>query len=264
MQAETYIMRKFFSYLPLIVLPVFGAFGFVLRRLELRTVFDPVTGLAERFSPTSLTLLFLSLAVTLGVVLFFASRQKKEADQVEFYPKSVFLRALMGILALVSLIAVLLNGLESLPIVRGIPQVLWLIFGTLSGLGLLGITLFPRRRALPYLFLLPILFVLFWLTTFYLSHSLNPVILRYSYAVLAKVFILLSFYYLARFTYGRGKPRATLAMISLSVYFTGTTLADGPGILQQIVLVGFVLILLIFQAVLLQNYMERDVPCAML
>lgn len=247
-----------------------GAVGFGLRKWQLSTGFEPDTGLAIPGSPAATALLVWSAVMLVGLIALCWDRKGPRMCENAFQAKgnTLFLTAcVMGaFLLLISAAAeavTLSAGYQGvlytnnsrisqftskfLPPLRlalcagGVPcTLLWVRQLSQEG---------EKRRESLALLELCLLFC-FWLISDYQIRAADPVIMDYLYEVFAIVAAVMAFYYLAGYSFQVGKPRRTLVLCLLAVYFSMVTLADGHE-LSDTVRFGFVVLFMTGHAALI-------------
>ena len=240
---------------------VLGGAGFLLRRWELSTAFEP-SGLVTSGMPATMALTVLSILAAVLCAAAGSALRKQDLGRfddlfaLEGRPAllsglvlSAFLLLAGAALELVQIPAsyraavdgLMANGTGSPILAAFLPAALALL-SLLSGIGIL---LAARKRARgqsvgPYsgLLLAPGFLGCLWLIAAYQSRAGDPVVQDYLYELLAIMCVLLSSYYLASFSYEDGKAGRCLCFSLLAVYFSITTLADGHD-WSSMVLYGF-------------------------
>ncbi|MCL2827715.1 MAG: hypothetical protein FWD99_03165 [Oscillospiraceae bacterium] len=244
-------MRKTGFIMALLAL-LSGATGWLLRRHEVATIFDPYTGLAETWTPVSLALILLSGAT---VLLLFAlsrtvSNQSVATFQMAFDGSSflTFLIRLSGftLLALTALFIWAIN--------EALRDWFWAISASLAGLCLLDMSLRGRRgHSVAITSVVPVLWLCMWLVFSYIDHATNPTLLAYIYYFFALAGLILGFYHVAGFAFGLGNPKGLLFSNSVAVYFTAVTMGDAHSPLRRGIFLALALILLVYQLLLGRN-----------
>ena len=107
--------------------------------------------------------------------------------------------------------------------------------------------------------LVPVLFCCLWLVTAYRVQAENPIRWSYAPASLAIIALLVAFYYVAAYFFGRAKPGRCMFALQMAVYLSMVTLIDGHSI-GEVLLFGIgaaACLCIIF--VLVKNAM-KDIP----
>ncbi len=236
-------MRKSAVIMPLAFL-LAGVLGFFVRRQELATVFDSVTGLAERYAPITVLLICLSAAVILSslvIAIVVSSRHKADKDYSRaFAPGSFSYVGLSFILGLGWLAAVVLRfiRLRSSGIITIIDWI-FILLAVLSAVSviILAMGAYTRRRGagMTVFSVIPSLFFCFWLIILYKDNATNPVLLDYCYECLAIAGAALSFYFGAGYAFRKSAPGWTLFSYLVTIFFCVIVLADGIGLPSQLI-----------------------------
>lgn len=222
-----------------------GLAGFLLRRRELATAFEPDTGLAIWGTPATYGLIALSLGMILLLTLLCRTKADfpDGADQAfaakgnTLYAAGMVCAALLaaaaGVLILMSLPAALDDALGrdlSTPYLTVLPLALFGGLALVSGgcLFRLGRNYYrgegkAARSTVP---LMPAYTCCLWLIVAYQVRSGDPVLLDYVWELLAVMAVLLATYFLAGFSFGRGKAGRTLVFCLFYPYLALVTLAD--------------------------------------
>ena len=237
-----------------------GVGGFALRRWELATAFEADTGLPIAGAPATMALIALSAVV--AVVLLVLSLGKYpdfEGCDMAFRAGGNTLYALAGVLSAFLLLAA--GGVSVLEFVRGDNQVYTRLIvagmAVLSGFCVLATVQnhFREQGKGKYsiYLLIPAFTFCVWLIAAYQVRAGDPVQLDYVYELFAIIAGLLALYFIAGFSFEKGKPVPTVFFSLLAVYFSITTLADEHD-WSTVLLYGFtILYLLTNSAVLLYN-----------
>jgi len=247
-------MRKIGFIMALLAL-ISGVAGWLLRRQEVATIFDPYTGLAEAWAPVSLALMILSGITVL--LLFIVSRTLPNQNVTTF-------RAAFDGSPLLAILIILLSlGLTALAVGAmggALRDWVWAVGAALSGLCLLYMSLRGGSgRNVAITSVVPVLWLCMWLVFAYIDHATNPTLLYYVYYFFALAALILGFYYMTGFAFGLGNPKGLLFSGSAAVYFTAVTMADGHALLQRGILLALALILLLYQLLLTWNLSRAPV-----
>lgn len=212
---------------------VFGAAGAALRIWELATAFEPVSGLPVPGAAASLALMLLSVlfAALSGALVWRTCRgtPAKDFDAAFACESSGYITAVVAAAAL----PVCAAGFLVFNVVRHtvnvshlLPAVLFaLSAGSLVSVGRnnyrrLGQGRFNRSLLLP-----PFAFCCQLILT-YQAQAGNPVVRDYAYLLLALIATVLGLYFMAGFSFEKGRPGLFLWSAGLAVYFSCVTAAD--------------------------------------
>lgn len=245
----------------------FGAAGLALRQLQLHCGFDasglPVSGSVFQWALPLCTLLFL-LCLTLALA---GLRGKVPALT---YDEAFRRKNCSGYMTAVVLCAALLLAglpLSCLAYLRHeLPNPVHLVLALLMaacgwGLILLGRSNYRDLGQGRYSgrLLLPAYTGALWLILSYQQVSGDPILQNYIYRLLAIIFILLTFYFMAGFAFEKGRPLVTLWVALGAVYFCLVTLLDDQDWRTVAYLAAFALYSAVHSIVLLYNLtVERE------
>ena len=246
--------------MPLVAL-IAGAGGFLIRRNEINTVFDTVTGLARRGSDVTLMLIALSAVFLLAVLIFSLIASSKYTSPPEFenafgtdtiaYP---LLFSLLGIAWLGASVKYFIDAYAD-----GIFPVIELFFSLLSALSAISVIFFavevfqnPQCKSKFLLSVIPSLFLCFWLILLYRNNASNPVLLSYCYQCLAIITSALGFYFTSGFVFGKTAPGKTAFFCLASVFFCFITLADNISVGTKIIFAAIIGLNLIHASMLIR------------
>lgn len=245
-----------------------GAVGFALRKWELATAFEPGTGLPISGMPATITLAVWSAAI--AAALFLLCRDCKERLP---YDRAFAAEGNSLYLTAAVLSAFLLLASAGAEIVT-FPITYQAALSAESSGSRLALTLPPLRIGLCVLGFLCVLMIagnlyrakgrgkeslpllglclLFcvWLISDYQGRAADPVILDYVYEVFAIISSLLGIYFIAGYSFQTGKPRRTILLSLLGVFFSMVTMADRHS-LADLLRYGFAVVFLTAHAVLL-------------
>ena len=244
-----------------------GGAGFALRRWELATAFEPDTGLPIAGAPATMALIALSVAV--AAVLLALSLLGKY-PRFQGYDQAVrgernTLYALAGGLSAFLLIGA--GGLMAYEFVQGINQlytrlivavmavasgacVLVTVQGNFKGTG-------QGKYSVPLL--IPAFAFCVWLIAAYQVRAGDPVQLDYVYELFAIIAGLLGLYFIAGFSFDKGRCVPAVFFSLLGVYFSLTTLADEHD-WATLALYGFTILYLLASSALLLYNAARPAP----
>ncbi len=208
-----------------------GAVGAVLRRVELATVFDPISGLPTPNAPVSVALTVLTaLALVAAVAVALTARRKCEAPESfrEAYPvKSPLTFGVMAVLgAVVTVCAALtFRGMRAgywILNLAGPAAAAFVLLMALAGCGMI-LMAWGGRGSLDKAFLrlgsvMPALLCCYWMVAWYRVNAGNPVLLEYACPCLAFAAGAMGAFYGAGFAFGRRNLTATLWLSLMAVY----------------------------------------------
>ncbi len=227
-------MKKSF-FLPGLAL-LLGVVGFFLRLWELSTAFEP-NGLPIPGAPATIALICLSVAVlvVLGLLSFRLCRGKAALTCAQ-----AFTCPLASYITLNVICAALLLGAGAIAVMNYVAQAdqqpSHLLVGGLAAASGVCILLSGKKNyrkegdfRFNGLLLVPPFFACLWLVVVYQFRAGDPIILDYVYQILAIISILLALYFMAGFSFEKGRPILTLWACGLGIYFSFVTLADGHG-----------------------------------
>ena len=243
-----------------------GVAGFFLRLSERLNVFDAITGLPERNSATTYTLMILSAAVVLGVLLFairVAAKHKALPGFESAFGTDPFAYPVVFILIGIGWLVGTFLYFSSLNAYGEVvaTDIIFLIFSALSAV---SVTFFAiemyqdSRRNAPYaLSVVPTVFMCFWLIFVYRYNASNPVLLSYIYQSLAIIASALSFYFTSGFLYGKPAPGKAVFSYYAAIYFCIVTLADNHPIGITIIIFALIATNLVHSTMLLWNLQSK-------
>lgn len=224
-------MRKYL--LPPVAALVFGAAGLGLRLWGLKTAFEWGTGLPIPGTPATPSLIALTVAalLLLGGLLWRMCHRAPNLDyDAAFYfpnPAAVTADVLCAFLLLGASLLGLWEFWNSFQRNLAYPILSLLLLGAGICVLLVGRDSYRGRFRGRYrggLLLPPYAFCL-WLILSYQAQAGNPVLLDYVYRLLAIICALLGLYFIAGFSFEKGKPLPTLCFGLAAVYFSCVSLA---------------------------------------
>lgn len=259
-------MRKLSYFIPLLSL-LAGGVGFYLRRVELDTAFEPVTGLAIRgdTSTTVLviaTMLFFILATAFSVFIsqkFISPNNFSNtfSSYLVNYPLTVIPVCILwvggSIVHLINLrLADLLQSYDVYFIVLSLLAAISIILFTIEMFQNL------KRKAAYALSLMPIVFLCFWLIMLYRQNAANPVLQSYVYQCLAIVASILTFYYTAGFLYGKPSSSKAVAVYCVTIFLCVVAIADDIGLGMMLIFVAISAFATVHLYLLLHNLLPKS------
>ena len=212
---------------------VAGIFGFFLRWLQNLNGFND-KGLPVADAKITGVFLVYSLIVVvfffLEEKLFFKKLSRSPLAAEAFYKPNIIVRALAILVAAIMIIGSLIFMFSSdfarYPGMQRITGALGIFAGICIPLMLSG----KDEKDGGYgsvASLIPVLFCCLWLVTAYRVQSENPIRWSYAPAILAIIALLVAFYYVSAYFYGRAKPARCFFALQLAVYLCMVTLIDG-------------------------------------
>lgn len=244
-----------------------GGAGFALRRWELATAFEPDTGLPIAGAPATMALIALSVAVAavlLALSLLGKYPRFQGYDQA-FRGERNTLYAMAGVLSAFLLIGA--GGLIAYEFVQGINQLYTRLIvaamAVASGVCVLSTVRNSFRAENKGKYSVPLLVPAFafcvWLIAAYQVRAGDPVQLDYVFELFGIIASLLGLYFIAGFSFDKGKCGPAVFFSLLGVYFSLVTLADGHD-LASMLLYGFAILYLLASSALLLYNAARPLP----
>jgi hypothetical protein len=272
-------MRKSAVVVPILAL-VTGLVGFFFRKMEVSTVFDPVTGLAKRGA--SVTTLMIGIAVLAAVIAVVSAvltvrRYASEPEYTRaFAPRGM---AYLGVSFLAS--AAWLVGsiwyFAGQMAARAVPEgvvpmpgagafsIIDLLFTVLAALSAISVIILARRAykgsagsEMLVFSVIPSIFFCFWLVVLYKNNAANPILLSYCYQTLAIAAAALSTYFSAGYVFGKAPTGKTIVSFFLAIFFCMVVLADNIGLPLKLLFGATAVIVLINTVVFLRNLKPRN------
>lgn len=256
-------MRTFKFIFLTILAPILAVAGWLLRRREVNTIFEPDTGLAVLWTLPTISLIALS---AFAVVLFFLLARRagakreivrfseafgKEDESVRDAIAPVFI--LLGLLAASFPAWELVNALVAGAAVT-VRDLIWSLGGLISGLCLLFLAYLGRRgRSVALLSAFPVFWLCATLIFSYFDNAMDPVLLRHVYFFFALAFLVLGFYYVAGFSFGLGRVTRLLFSAWTAIYFVGVMLGDGLPWYRCAFFLSLAAMLFLYQSLLLHK-----------
>ena len=249
---------------------VLGALGAALHTVEINTVLDPVSGLAEPFAPISICLGIISL---LSAVIFFALASLAKGKSIEAVRSRAFasktpVPAVISVLlmALMVYAAYLCRKSGVGPRSSDMFSLVLAIFAALAGLSaaLLFITAYLKKGGAETILasLVLVLFSCLWLVITYKESSADPTLINYAYDFLALCASAVAVYYLAGYSFGRSRPRAALFTSMVGVYFCLTAMPKASSPVFRCFYIFMAVYLLMSEALLARNLFAAEEKAA--
>lgn len=239
----------------------FSLLGLILRQLQLRTAFD-VSGLPVDGAPATLALLACIAAFLICTGLLLLS-MRGNVPALTFDEAFRCKNNTGYMMACVLTAAFLICGLllNCLALVHHEhPGLLHMVLGLLMAASGVGLVLLGRNNYRDLgqgrnsgCLLLAAYTAAMWLILSYQQVSGDPILQNYIYRLLAIVFFLLAFYFMAGYAFEKGKPLATVWSSLCAVYFSSVTLLDDRDPAAIAYLTAFLLYFFVHSAVLLDH-----------
>ena len=264
-----------------------GVVGFLLRRWELSTAFEPDTGLPISGAPATWALVALTLLVA-GVLLLLCPRRAgafpEGYDQAfccsnPFYATAAitggFLLGAAGVLRLFELPQTLAQSMITAEassftlrvFLLSLPQIALAALCLISALCVIFVAKnnyrSEGRGKRSGKLLLPAYTCCLWLITAYQVRAGDPVVLDYIYELFAIISTLLALYFMAGFSFQRSRAILTCFFCLIGCYFSLVTLADAHA-LDSLLLYAFAIFYLPASAAALLSHAGKEdtAPCA--
>ncbi len=247
-----------------------GAAGFFLRRWELSSAFETETGLPIPGAPAFWALVLWSAAVIAALLLLSRGRhhsfprgydQAFDAKGNTAYVTAMVLAAFLLLAAGGSMLmglpavydeALAAAGMAANPRISALfslfPKVLIALLSVGSFAALLALGRGGYRgegkgkRSIALL--VPGYLAAIWLITAYQAHAGDPIRQGYVYKIVAILCTLLAAYFMAGYSFEKGRFTRTVGAALAAVYFSMVTLADGHDLTAMLLFGGFILYLM--------------------
>ncbi len=245
-----------------------GIIGFILRRTEAKTVFDPETLLAE--PGAAITWILIAFSVLFFAAMAFVLARMGELSIEKglsgafgsYLPVPFFITALAS-LAIFAGGAVLGVKIARLP-GRNTADAVLALFAVLSAASTAYCSYSAFKGVsgseLGLFTIIPVVFLCYWLILSYRQRAVDPVLLDYVYEIMALIFLILGFYYSAGFNFGRLRPRKALFCMDGAIYLGIVTLADGHSLYAVLLYVGLIIVMLVNSMLLASNAKRPAAP----
>lgn len=206
---------------------VLGLIAALLHTVEINTVLDPSSGLAERFAPISIctaAVTGLSAVIIFALTLIIKGRNAEPVYHLAFAQKTPICIIISFLSAAAMLLGAYFCTKNGVGIRSSDTLVLILsFFAAMSGISSFVLRLISRlnksgAEAMLCSFI-NVLFLCLWLVVYYLEKSADPAMISYVYDFLAICTAAISEYYSAGYAFGRSSPMATLFFSMLSAFF---------------------------------------------
>lgn len=210
-----------------------GVVGFFLRRWGLDTAFEPDTGLPIAGMPATYVLALLCVVMVVGLLLLSRTQTPLfEGYKQAFDAKGNFVYCVVVIAASAVLCA---SGIRNIYAYmhHEHDSVLRVLLGLLCFVAVLCILMAMVENVrgtgdgkFRFTLLMPAYTYCLWLISAYQERAVDPVISDYVYQMFAIIASLLGLYFIASFSFGRGRITTTGLFSGLGVYFSVVALAD--------------------------------------
>ena len=244
---------------------LFGVVCAVLRKFQLNTIFDPLTGLAEK---GALVTLILAGALVLAAIIFIIMsagiyrNTNPRPYRSLFSPHSVMGLCIFCICGIAIAAAGIYN--QYLYLSSGENTViisLFSFFAALSGICIcvMAVNSFKRKdgAVVKFTTIVPVLFACLLLIRIYMLNAADPVILDYVYSILAVCSTLLALYYNAGFAYDIYKPGRYIFFSEMGVVLCMMSILESEPITLKVFFGGLALFLLTSVQIFAYNLDEK-------
>lgn len=218
-----------------------GAAGFVLRRWEWNTAYDPATKL---MSVTVAGVLLTVLMAALALAFCFGCRGmgKQSAQDWVYAPYTGYATvALTGGLVMLIAGGLVLRALYAAGqrnVMSLVAGVLLVVGGAMAAVAARNLYRGLRSDGVPILLMGPSFATLVWLVCVYQQHARQPEVQVYAWQILSAVAIVLALYGQASLSLDKGSAGRTCVYGLLAVAMTPAALADGVGLAYALVWLG--------------------------
>lgn len=238
---------------------VAGIFGAFLRWLQNMNAFEEDTGLLipGRASTTAMVIYIILAAVLFALVAFFwTKRVGKSTDQAEALvahtPIPPVLTKVLGGITLVCCALVLIRaGQARFPLLDRAFAICGVLAAMSTALLFVKNSMTAKNRGAEFIVL--VLFTCLWLVSSYKTNSENPVIWQFAIEILAIAALIMAWYGLAAYCYGRAKPETALLFIQLGAFLSITTLSDTRTAPLQLLFAAQAALMLMWEFVIVEN-----------
>lgn len=241
---------------------VAGIFGAFLRWLQNLNAFEEDTGLfISGKASTWLLVIYLIIAAGLiaAVVFWWLRRYDRPSDMGAFGARTVvpnILSKALGVITALACIAIMFAANSTrLPTLQRVFAAL----GILAGAAMLLLFSSPGVQA-PYRRQAGIVISLFcclWLITSYKFTAEDPVVWAFVIEILAVCAVIMAWYELAAYSYGRAKPDAALFFVMLAAVLCITTLSDSRSFAWQLLFFSQTAMLLMHEYLMIENMKDK-------
>lgn len=226
---------------------IMGIFGAFLRWLQNMNVFEADTGLAARHSPWNYAVaaFILLFAVLLLVIVRRLKDLDFDFDFPEIYAQGVpFVPLAAGLIACIMAVGGILTLVHAVGTSKSVFDLILGLFAFLCAAGaasFLTATKKPQKKnSGVFGAVTTVFFLCFWLIRAYKFSASDPVLWHFALRLLSISALVLAFYFIAGFVFGKPRPLATLYFSLLSIFLCITVLADSYPIGEQFITAGFI------------------------
>lgn len=252
-------MRKDALTLTLATL-VAGIFGAFLRWLQNLNAFEEGTGLNIPGSFTSWLLaayLIIIAAAIAAVVFLWLSRYGRHGDERAFAAQTsipgIACKALGFITAAACVVIMLSSNQARLPVLQRVFAACGIFCGAAM---LLLFSKSGEAASRKSAVIVITLFCCMWLITSYKFTAENPVIWSFVIEIFTVCALIMAWYELAAYSYGRSKPNAALFFVMLAAVLCITTLSDSRGFAFQLLFASQAAMLLLHEYLMISAMWE--------
>lgn len=228
-----------------------GIIGAFFRKVEMLTIFDPVSGLAREYAVISILLVALSLLIGLKIITYAFSLDKNGQfnvdERIPFPVRTKFSMTVTMVIGVIVAVGSVLNYFmdkEETSVFKAI----FAIMGILSGVAIIMISnlSYEKKHGMTgTLSCIITIFLFLWLVMTYTENNTNPALIEYCYKCFALAATTLSFYYAAGHYYGKLTPKRTVVSHFIGVYFCLVTVLDAGNIVQGVLFAALAMLQLI-------------------
>ena len=244
-----------------------GVAGFYIRLQELWSVIDARTGLPQRGAALTLTLIALTVAFILLLLIFSicVSKRYKSPEGFEY----AFGTEMLSYPVMFAIIGIIWIGASVKYYIdlsaAGNATIIEIYFSAFSVLAAISTALCALvvyqgsvGKTKHALCVIPVLFMCFWLVLMYRENATNPVLLSYAYFCLAIMFATLGFYFTAGFLFNKPASGKTVFCSLTAVYFCLITLADKHVFSIKLIFFALIAINMIHSSMLIKNLEKKN------
>lgn len=237
----------------ILLVPVFATTGFFLRRWQVNTAFEPVSGLPI---PASATYVLMALLAVAALTVLGLAWQLFRGETPKGYLANLAAPNLgVGILTLVAGAVLFAGGLLGIrDFVLGMDErIIRLVLGVClasSGVcvGLVGLLGQQRQEAKGRFcgaLLLPAFCACAWVLATYQGHIANPNMMEYVFLVLGILCVILACYAMASFSFEKPRPILCAFFSAMGVILLMVSAADRPWGMDAMAIWGFAVYLFV-------------------